>query len=235
MAKCVQCGMESNSKFCPNCGAQVQQAPPVAAAQAPQYPPQQPVPPQYPPQPQGYAPQVPPQFQQGYPGYPMQQPPQKKSSAWKWIGLVAGILVVVVGLLFVALNAIGDKVKDFDLPTAPVKVTTSLVKTVPVITDKVNEGSQAPIGELKTVPPKTDNIYAAIQVEVKAGDVLGAKWYYKGNLQQHLNTELPVDEDFEGWASFNIDNGGDPWPVAPYKVEIYLNGKKVQEKAFEVK
>ncbi|HYG57811.1 MAG TPA: hypothetical protein VD902_07050, partial [Symbiobacteriaceae bacterium] len=88
---------------------------------------------------------------------------------------------------------------------------------------------------LQTIPPSTDNIYAAVQLNVKGGSVLGAKWYYQNRHQSHLDTNLPVDEDFEGWGSFNIDNGGDPWPAGNYKVEIYLNDQKVQEKAFNVK
>lgn len=204
------------------------QVPPVAAAgPAPQYPPQPPQQ-QYPPQPpQGYSPQ---QYPPGYQGYP-QMPPQRPSSPWKWVGIIGGIVALVLVAL-VVISGMGDD------PTDPPKgqVAASAIKKGPIITNKVNEESQAPQGELSSVPQATDLIYASVQIEVKQGDVLGAKWYYGGQQQTHLDTELPVtDGDFSGWASFNISNDGDPWPKGNYKVEIYLNGKKSGEKAFEVK
>jgi len=237
MAVCPNCATVAAGKFCPNCGAQVPEQPPVAsAAQTQQYPPQPPqgyAPQQYPQQPpQGFQPQYPPQ-QPGYGGYP-QMPPQKPSSPWKWVGIIGGGLVVLVVAVLVLLSALGDDPGALPADKS-VQVTTSAIKTVPVITSKVNEETQAPQGELKTVPPSTDMIYAAMQVAVKNGDVLSAKWFYNGKQQTHLDTELPVDEDFVGWAAFNISNGGKPWPAATYKFEVYLNGKKAQEKTFEVK
>lgn len=95
MANCPACGTANVSgKFCPNCGAQLPSAPPVAPAAMPQPPQHGQVPPpapSYPPQQPGYPPQQP-----GY--YRAQPAPQKKSSG----GLVAaamvgGVLVLVVG------------------------------------------------------------------------------------------------------------------------------------------
>lgn len=206
MAKCQTCGTEASGKFCPNCGSQVLQAPPVAAAALPA---QQPPPQQYPPQqpyPPGYAP----------------MPPQAKSSPWKWVaiigGSVLGLLVVAVALLL----ALGDD------------VTVSTIPNPPVIASKIAEDS-APLDNLTTVPAQTDPIYAAVQVEVQKGDILAAKWYYRGNHQAHLDYELPAEGEFIGWASFEIGNGGDPWPAGLYKLELYLNGEKAQEKIFQVK
>lgn len=227
LAQCPNCGTTANAKFCPNCGAQIPQVPPVApSAQAPQFPPQPPQ--QFPPQPQGYPPQ---QYQPGYQGYP-QMPPRQKSSPWKWVGIITGI----IGLILVALIVIGSLGDGTD-PVNPSgqKVTASSVKKGPIITDKVDDQSQAPKGELASVPTKTDLIYASVQIEAKKGDVLGAKWYYNGQQQAQLDTELPVDEDYVGWASFNITNGGTPWPKGTYKVEIYFNAKKAVEKSFDVK
>lgn len=224
MAQCPNCGTQASAKFCPNCGAQMPQVPPVAAApQAPpQMPPQQ-YPPQaaagYPQQPQAYPPQ---QFPpQGYNPYGQQMPPRKSGSPLKWIGIIGGSLVALIAVVLVILTALGGG--------------GSGVTSTPIITDKVNQETQQPIGSLTNVPPATDMIYAAVEVDVKKGDVLSAKWYYNGNLQSQLNTELPVDDDFAGWGAFNISNAGKPWPKGSYKVELYYNGEKAQEKTFEVK
>lgn len=233
MAQCPKCGTHAEAKFCPNCGSPI--TPAAAASQAPQYPPQPPQ--QFPPQqqypPQGYPPQAPQYAPPGYPPY-QQMPPQRPSSPWKWVAIIGGALLGLIVLVIVVLAMLPEE-DPIAYPNAPVTVATSVVKNVPIITNKVNDQTQAPIGELKTVPPSTDAIYASIEVEVKKDDILGAKWYYKGQQQTHLDTELPFDKNFKGWASFSISNDGKPWPVATYKVEIYLNGKKVQEKAFEVK
>lgn len=225
MAQCPNCGAQVSAKFCPNCGAQVPQTPPVAAASVqPQQSPPSPPPPAYPqpgqPPQYGAPPQVgtpapPPGYQPGYANPYQQMPPQKSGSPWKLIGaIVGGLLVVIIGLLVV-------------LGSGPVGT--------PVITDQVDAESMEPLRELAAVPPGTGDIFASVEVNVDQGQTLTAKWYYEGQLQEQVNTDLTLDEDYSGWVSFKINNGGQPWPAGQFKVEIYLDGELEQTAAFAVK
>lgn len=198
--------------------------PPMPGNQQPQYPPrpqQQFAPQQFPPQQypqQPYPPQYQPQGPGMYPGMQPQQPP--KRSAGKTILAVVGGIVALLAVVIVALATLGGG---------------STAVGTPVITDQVNEDSQAPLRDLKgAVTPKTGVIYAAVEVELKKDQVLAAKWYYANQHQAQLDTEIPVPDDFKGWASFHISNDKD-WPVGSYKVEIYVDNKLEQTATFSVK
>lgn len=254
MAQCTNCGAQATGRFCPNCGAQIPQEPAAAPMAPPPLPPQGagPQPPQFQgPQPMQY--QVPPpQFQQSNPPYgpqgsgpmPGQFPPappqQQKTSGSKVVLIILGVIGGLILLAVVAVLALSafivDKADDIVTPIQPAVTTvTSSAVTNLTITDKVNDQTQEPQRALTTVPPATDQIFAAIKVSIKQGQVLSAKWYYNNNHQAHLDVDLPADQDFKGWASFDISNGGKPWPNGSYKVEIYLDGKKVAETPFSVK
>lgn len=253
MVQCPRCGTQVEGSFCPSCGTQVVPPQQPVASMTPPPPPQgQPVPPAYPsapPQPpygaqgQPYGspipqpPQPPVYGQQPYgapnqpygapgynaPGYPPAYPQPKKSSVGKVLAIIIG---VVVGL-FALLVVIGSFLPDENALG---------VLQGPVISDRVDPDTQEPIGGPKlTLPPNTADIYAAIEVSLAQGSELSARWYYEGRHQQHLDTDLPVDKDYEGWASFNIGNDGAPWPQGIYKVEILVDGTKEAEVAFSVR
>lgn len=115
--KCQNCGAEVNSKFCPKCGAQVQEQqqqtqPPIEQQPINENPPVQEQPPvQYaypptPPQPPATQQPIPnnqpPMIQQPVPAYPygqpVYQPPKKKGLQW-WHILLIVLGVVVGGLI----------------------------------------------------------------------------------------------------------------------------------------
>jgi hypothetical protein len=232
MAQCPNCGAQAPGKFCPNCGTQVPQTPPIAAAamQPQQAPP--PVPSySQPGQPPQYGvPTPPPGYQAPYPNPYQQVPPQKAgSSALKIILIVVGALVGLFALLIGVAMVLPDDPAVVDVPAAGSPV------SMPVITDQVDAQSQKPLNPMLTVPSSTDSIYAAIEVHVKEGQVLGAKWYYNDRLQDHLNTDLAVPRDYQGWASFDVGNGEEPWPAGRYRVEIYLDGALQHGVNFTVK
>jgi hypothetical protein len=215
-------------------GNQPQQSPPSPQQQyAPQQFPAQPFPPQQFPQQQYPPQQYPPQGPGMYPGM---QPQPRKSSALKIILAVVGGLVALIILAIVLLVAFSDDPTPPSGPTKTTNQTTTTVVGVPVITDQVNEETQAPLRDLKgVVKPSTNEIFAAFETTLKKGQTISAKWYYNNSHQSQLDTALPVDEDFKGWASFNIGNAGKPWPEGQYKVEIYVDGQKQQEMQFNVK
>jgi hypothetical protein len=144
-------------------------------------------------------------------------PPQKSGSPLKIIGIVAGGLLAIILALFVVLS----------LGSGPVGT--------PIITDTVDTETWEPLRELKTITTTTDPIYAAMEVSVTKGQVLSAKWYYNGELVPELNTDLAITEDTEGWAAFNITNGGTTWAPGKVRVEIYLDGELEQSAEFEIK
>lgn len=207
--QCPQCGTQATGKFCPNCGAQIPQG------SQPQYGGQAPHP--YPPN-----------------AYPA---PRKGSSPLKIVLIVVGALVGLFVLLIVAVVALvpvdTDTVTTDPQPAVTEGTGTSVGQ--PVITDKVDPDSQKPLSVLLTVPAATDRIYASVEVRARQGQKVGAMWYYNGNLQDHLTTELTIPKDYAGWASFDIDNGGKPWPAGPYRVEVYLDGVQQHATNFTVK
>jgi hypothetical protein len=215
VVQCPQCGAQVNGKFCPNCGTQVlQAAQPQYGGQAPH---------SFPPNP-----------------YPAPPAPPKGNSPVKIILIVVGVLAGLFLLLIVAVLALVPD--DPGTPTPAPQPSATGEKTTggssvgqPVITDQVNPDSQKPLRVLLTVPSATDRIYASVEVQAKKGQKLGAKWYYNGNLQDHLTTELTIPNDYAGWASFDIDNGGQPWPAGQYRVEIYLDGAQPHATNFTVK
>lgn len=161
--------------------------------------------------------------------YPMQ--PAKSGGVGKVLLIIAGVIVGLFALLVV----IGSFLPDDAGTDIPAQGEMGILSG-PVMTDQVNAATQEPVGAPKlTFTPTTDQFYAAIRINVPAGSELGAKWYYEGRHQAHLDTLLPVDKDYNGWASFNIGNAGDPWPEGSYKVEIYLDGAKQAETIFSVR
>lgn len=195
-------------------------SPPAPPAPAPYGAPNQQQPYGAPNQPYGsYAPQP----------YPMQ--PAKSGGIGKVLLIIAGVIVGLFALLLVIASFLPDDAGS-DIPVAGEMG----ILSGPVMTDQVNPTTQAPVGSPKvTLAPTTDQIFAAIRINVNAGSELGAKWYYEGMHQAHLDTLLPVDKDYNGWASFNIGNAGDPWPTGSYKVEVYLDGAKQAETIFSVR
>jgi hypothetical protein len=227
MAQCPKCGANVPGKFCPNCGTQATPESQGAAAAMPTPPPPQPQgfpqPPQgfQPPQQPGYPPQ-PQVFQPGL--YPGMQPVQQKSSVLKWVGIIVGVVALLLGGVVIA--SMGE---DDTTQQAQKAVQSAIVSVgAPIFTDNVNAETQEPARKLQSIPTATDNIYAAVQVKVKKGQVLSAKWYFQGEHQPQLDTNLNIDEDFQGWGAFNIDNGGEAWPKGTLKVEIYLDDQLKQ-------
>lgn len=150
------------------------------------------------------------------------------------------VLLTIVGVLvglFVLLVIIGSLLPDEEGGTvAPVGSTAQGIVSGPVITDRVNQETQEPLTAPKLfLPPTTDQIYAAVNINVRAGQRLGARWYYEGRHQAHLDTTLDIPDNFRGWAAFNIGNGGQPWPKGSYRVEVLLDGQKQVETSFSVK
>ena len=251
---CPNCGVQM-----PEAAASMPTPPPPAqpgpptGAPAQGFGPQQPgfqprpgmQPPGFPPQPGMQPPGFPPQpgmqpMQPGYPGaYPGMAPQPKKNSALKVILIIAGVIVGLFILLLVVAAMLPD-----DTPTATTttpanstaKNTAGVTMGSVVFTNQVDDDSQAPKRELNSIPSATNIIYAAAKTKTGAKAVaLSAKWYYNDKHQSHLDTELDAPADYEGWAAFNIDNGGKPWPAGNLRIEIFANGQKLQERSIAIK
>lgn len=155
----------------------------------------------------------------GQPGqYPGVQPARRGG-----FGKVLLIIVGVVVGLFALLLVLGSLVPDAPIVDGP------------IITDRVDSDTREPLNErMVAVPSGTDRIYAAVEVSLRAGQTVGARWYYGGRHQPHLDTNLEVPDQYQGWAAFDISNGGSAWPPGTYRVEIYVDGAKEAEAAFGV-
>lgn len=139
------------------------------------------------------------------------------------------ILMSLTLLLLSACNAKGDATPDSYLNPG----LSESILNAPVITDEVDQ-IQAPMRELKTVPAKTPEFYATVNIALGLGDKLAARWYHQGKHLAHLDSEIVLEDAIDGWAAFPIAST-EPWPKGNYKVEIWLNGQKAADRAFQIK
>lgn len=225
MVQCPRCGDQVTGKFCPSCGSQMIPAPPPTAA-AMMQPGQGAMPQALPPKPPGYPAQAP--YQQVPPA------PRRGGGVLKAILILLGVVVGLFVLLVVAGLLLSDDTGPASNPAAASSLAVGTVGK-PIITNQVDEVTQAPENALKVVAPDTSEIFAAIEVNLRTGQVLVGRWYYNGRHQAHLDTRIELDKAHQGWASFNIGNGTEAWPPGTYKFELLLDGKVQTETEFSVK
>lgn len=177
-------------------------------------------------------------IQPGYgqqPGYPPQQPiyPQPQASKPNyalWGGIGAGVILLVIVLILVLGGDKGSQVVNGGNNNAGGGK--NGVGQV-VISDAVDETTQAPRRELNSVSVNTNPIYASVPVKTDKAMHLVAKWFVNGEHVPTLDTPYDLQAGFDGWVSFHIRFAG-AWPAATYGVQIFQDGQKVQEKSFPV-
>jgi hypothetical protein len=157
------------------------------------------------------------------------------SSRRRWVGLLSLALVVAALLSACGSQPGGEHPANAGKAPQIDPTTADSVKGVPVITDKVELETQAPIGELKVVPRNTEVIYACVQIDGDLDDRFSVRWYRNGQHLTNLDSELVLsDFAISGWASFPIANS-QPWATGTYVVEIYYMEKLAGVTTFTVK
>jgi hypothetical protein len=119
---------------------------------------------------------------------------------------------------------------------APTSVYSSLVKGV-VMSGGVNGDTQDPT-DLKTVFTPQDVVHAVVQIQdAPAETKIKAAWYVVDvGTAADPNSEIDTSEvttDGTRNIDFNL-SPTHPWPAGSYRVDIYVNGEKVKESAYQI-
>lgn len=90
--------------------------------------------------------------------------------------------------------------------------------------------------EVTTFSPSQKTLYVSVDTTGSTpGATLNAKWsYLEGNGQVVTSTSQSIIADGPATTTFRVQNPN-LWPEGKYKVDISVDGKQVNSKAFEVK
>jgi hypothetical protein len=102
------------------------------------------------------------------------------------------------------------------------------------LTDRIDEHTKAATSPRDGFPAQTGQFFASVQVlnPVKQTKVM-ARWYFDQKLIDEY--ELTFDVTGDRYVAFQLTSAADkPFPSGPYKVEVLLDGRLVEQKEFRV-
>lgn len=152
--------------------------------------------------------------------------------------------LATLAALILTLNACGKKEEAPKPPSAPTQ-TSAPVSVPPPAAAGVAVGTVTlgnAIGASKKVAQaadsfgKKDTIYASVDTSGSGTATLKAKWIYRKGGQESLVKEdtQTITPTGPATSEFHISKP-DGWPAGDYQVEIFMNDKPSQKKAFTVK